>query len=403
MLIALTAQSQAQVQTDESDLEEVLITGSRIRTTGMEMPNPITVVTRDEIDILSPTTMIEGLAELPQFFGSNTTQNTGGFFTSAGAGSLNLRGLNSKRTLQLLNGRRVVPSTIFGGPDINLFPENVIRTVETVTGGATAAYGTDAVAGVVNFMLDTSYTGFRGRVQGGENKEGHNQNYEFSFGGGFALGERTHVLLNAEKAEQDPVWGADVLAYDWYRERSLIENPDTTGRGTSPDNPFFLPATRVRSRLYDADGIFHLPAGAGGPQILDQNGNPSPFILGDLCNTHGCQTINGGSGKDSGINALMITPESARENYFGYIEHELTEQLSVFGQAIVGEATFTQKGNTGLFGGATGATRGFTIFSGNPFLPAPIQQAFIEEQAAQCGIGFPDLCAWMVEDASCDR
>ena len=68
--------------------------------------------------------------------------------TSDGAGSLNLRGLNSKRTLQLLDGRRVVQSTIFGGPDINLFPSNVVRTVETVTGGATAAYGTDAVAGV---------------------------------------------------------------------------------------------------------------------------------------------------------------------------------------------------------------------------------------------------------------
>jgi iron complex outermembrane receptor protein len=382
MLVAVAAQSQVHAQAAEEDLEEVVITGSRIRTTGMETPNPITVVTREEIDILSPTTMVEGLAELPQFFGSNTTQNTGGFFTSAGAGSLNLRGLNSKRTLQLLNARRVVPSTIFGGPDINLFPENVIRTVETVTGGATAAYGTDAVAGVVNFMLDTSYTGFRGRVQGGENKEGHNQNHEISLGGGFALGARTHVLLNFEKAEQDPIWGEDVLDYDWYRQRSLIENPDTAGRGTTPENPFFLPATRVRSRLYDADGIFHLPANAGGPQILDQSGNPSPFILGDLCNAHGCQTLNNGSGKDSGVNALMITPESGRENYFGYIEHELTDQLSVFGQAIVGEATFTQKGNTGLFANAPGAVRGFTIFRGNPFLPAPIQQAMVTNNLA---------------------
>jgi len=286
MVVAL-AGSQGMLMAQES-IDEVVITGSRIRTTGMDMPNPVTVVTREEIDIISPTTMIEGLAELPQFFGSSTTQNTGGFFTSTGAGSLNLRGLNSKRTLQLLDGRRVVQSTIFGGPDINLFPENVIRTIETVTGGATAAYGTDAVAGVVNFILDTNYRGFRGSIQGGETAKGHNQNYEVTFGAGFALGDKTHVLLNVEKAEQDPIWGKEVLEYDWYRERSLLENPDTANRGTTPGNPFFLPATRVRSIAYDADGIFHLPAAAGGSQILDRSGNPSPLVRGDLCNAHGC-------------------------------------------------------------------------------------------------------------------
>src|SRR5690606_36221576 len=68
-------------------LEEVVVTGSRIRTSGMDMPNPVTVVTREEMDILAPTTMIEALAELPQFYGSNTTQNPGGFFTTTGAGT----------------------------------------------------------------------------------------------------------------------------------------------------------------------------------------------------------------------------------------------------------------------------------------------------------------------------
>ncbi len=363
------------VQAQDEALEEITITGTRIRTTGMELPNPVTVVTREEVNIISPTTLIEGLAELPQFFGSSTTQNPGNFFTTTGGGSLNLRGLNSKRTLQLLDGRRVVQSTIFGGPDINLFPENVIRTVETVTGGATAAYGTDAVAGVVNFILDTSYEGIRGSVQGGENAKGDGSNYEISLGGGFALGERTHVLLNAEKNEQDAIWGEDVLDYDWYQGRSLIENPDTANRGTTPDNPFFLPATRVRSRLSDADGIFHLPANAGGPMILDSNGNPSPFILGDLCNTNGCQTINGGSGSDSGISGLSITPESGRENYFGYIDHDLSDQLTVFGQAIYGEAVITQKGNQGIFANHPAGVRAFTIFSGNPFLPPAIQEA----------------------------
>ena len=172
-----------------ASLEEIVVTGSRLRTSGMDMPNPVTVVSRQEVSIIAPTNLVEGLAELPQFYGSNTTQNPGNFFVTEGAGSLNLRGLQSKRTLQLLNGRRVVQSTIFGGPDINLFPENVVSSVETVTGGASAAYGTDAVAGAVNFILDTDFEGIRANVSGGENDQGDGGHYEVSFGAGFALGE----------------------------------------------------------------------------------------------------------------------------------------------------------------------------------------------------------------------
>ena len=365
-------------------LEEIITTGTRLRASGMETPNPVTVVTRAELDLIAPTTLIEGLAELPQFYGSNTTQNPGGFFTTTGAGTLNLRGLQGKRTLQLLNGRRVVPSTIFGGPDINLFPENVISTVETVTGGATAAYGTDAVAGVVNFILDTNFEGFKGNVQAGQNHKGDNANVEFSLGAGFAIGERSHVLLSAEKSEQDPIWGDQILDYSWYRARSLIENPDTVNRGTTPDNPFFLPADQVRSRAYSLDGIFHLPPAAGGDQILDANGNPSPFILGDLCNDHGCSTVNGGSGVESGIPGYQITPESSRENYFAYIEHEFTDRLTVYGQLMHGKAEFTQKNLGGLFPNPPGAffDRAFVIYDGNPFIPASIQQAMTDNNVA---------------------
>lgn len=360
-------------------VDEVVVTGSRIRTSGMDTPNPVTVVTRDEIDILAPTTMIEGLSELPQFYGSNTTQNPGGFFTTPGAGTLNLRGLQGKRTLQLLHGRRIVSSTIFGGPDINLFPENVISTVETVTGGATAAYGTDAVAGAVNFILDTNYEGFRGSVQTGQTEKGDNETFEISFGAGFRVGENTRVLLSAESSEQDPVWGNQILDYDWYQARSLLENPSPDA-GLTPDNPFYLPASQVYSRNYSLDGIFHLPDAAGGSQILDPNGNPSPFILGDLCNDHGCSTVNGGSGVESGMPSSQITPDSGRENFFGYVEHDLTDNLTVYGQFMYGEAEFTQRNFGGLFPNPPGAffDRAFVIHSGNPFIPASIQQAMTD-------------------------
>src|SRR5690606_20342634 len=142
-------------------------------------------------------------------------------------------------------------------------------------------------------------------------------------------------------SEQDPIWGGQILDYDWYQANALLENPDTVNRGTSPDNPFFLETSRVYSRNYSADGIFHLPDIAGGPQILDSSGNPSPFVLGDHCNDHGCSTINGGSGVESGLASSQITPESGRENYFGYIEHDFTDNLTVYGQLMYGEASFT--------------------------------------------------------------
>jgi iron complex outermembrane receptor protein len=384
------AQTAVQAQEVAAEAEEIVVTGSRLRTSGMDMPNPVTVVTQAEINVIAPTNMIEGLAELPQFYQSSTTQNPGAFFTSDGAGSLNLRGLNSKRTLQLLDGRRVVQSTIFGGPDINLFPSSVVRSIETVTGGATAAYGTDAVAGVVNFILDTDFEGFRANVSGGANEEGDGDHYEAAFSAGFALGEKTHLLVSLEKNEQDPIWGDQIYAYDWYRARALVNNP-APGAGTSPDNPFYVAVSDVYSADYSADGILHLPAAAGGDQILDANGNPSPFVNGAPCalgpgpafEVMGCSTTNGGSGVESGIPSYQISPDSGRENIFAYLEHDFGG-LTVFGQAISGEAQFTSKNTGGLFGNppGAGADRAFTIFSGNPFLPASIQAAMTANNVA---------------------
>ena len=267
---AIYAQEQA-----APELEEIIVTGSRLRTSGMDMPNPVTVVTREEVSIIAPTNLVEGLAELPSSTARIRPKTPATFSSRKGAGSLNLRGLQSKRTLQLLNGRRVVQSTIFGGPDINLFPENVISSVETVTGGASAAYGTDAVAGAVNFILDTDFEGIRANISGGANDKGHGDHYEASFGAGFALGEKTHLLVSLEKSEQDPIGGEQALDYDWYRARALLENT-AAGAGTTPDNPAFVPYDQVRNLSASLDGILYLPAAAGGTQIFDANGKLSP-------------------------------------------------------------------------------------------------------------------------------
>ena len=124
-----------------------------------------------------------------------------------------------------------------------------------------------------------------------------------------------------EKAAQDPIWGNDILDYDWYKARALIDNPNVALRGTSPENPQFLLVDQVRSMNYSLDGIFHLPAGS---QILNSSGTTSPYVPGSPCNAHGCSTVGGGSfqNDDSGIPSSWISPDSSRDNLFGYVEHE---------------------------------------------------------------------------------
>ena len=158
----------AAAEAEGESLAEVTVTGTRIQlSAGMTTPTPVAELKASDLEAMQPSSVTAALTQLPQFAGQSATSEnfgslgSGGFFNSPGGGSLNLRGLGTKRTLTLLDGRRMVPATAYGGPDINLFPEEVLKSVEVVTGGASATYGTDAVSGVVNYILDTEMNGFR--------------------------------------------------------------------------------------------------------------------------------------------------------------------------------------------------------------------------------------------------
>ena len=378
-IVAVSLSANAQVA---KQIDEIMVTGSRIRTTsGMETPNPVTVVTVEQISLTAPGSLIDGLAELPQFSGSNTTANPGSFFNDPTTGSLSLRGLQGKRTLTMLSGRRVVSSTMNSGPDINLFPESMLSSVETVTGGASAAYGTDAVSGAVNFILNTNFTGYKGSVQMGENYNGDNQNYEVSFSGGWDINERSHLLLSVEKYEQNAVNGR--AGYDWYRGNGMLTNPSATA-GQTPGNSLRLPYANVVSRNSSYDGVITFPAASGlGVWNVDANGAATPFMLGSTFDANFHSIASGGSGTDNGSNLAQIQPKTGRQNIFGYIDYDVTDNLNVFGQMIYGELSTVSVGNPGLFGPG----RSFTIFSGNPYLPTNIQQMMTTSNIASVTVG----------------
>ncbi|HYP79486.1 MAG TPA: TonB-dependent receptor plug domain-containing protein, partial [Steroidobacteraceae bacterium] len=229
-VLAAEPAATAAVSKDAGELGEVTVTGSRIKTAvGMETPTPVAALSANELQAMAPASITEALTQLPQFAGVSATAETfgnlgaGGFFNSPGGGSLNLRGIGSKRTLTLLDGRRMVSSTAYGGPDISMFPDQVLRRVETVTGGASASYGTDAVSGVVNYILDTNFDGVRASAQTGFSDRGDAQNQKYSLAVGHSLGEKLHVLFSAGFSQQDDIVG--YAGRDWYQGCGLMQNP----------------------------------------------------------------------------------------------------------------------------------------------------------------------------------
>jgi iron complex outermembrane receptor protein len=150
-----------------SQLEAVVVTGSRIVRNGYAAPTPVTVAPLQEIQQTTPSNIPDALNKLPQFAGSvsqNSIANNQATNSSATSGNfLNLRSFGVIRTLVLLDGQRV-PATNFNGQvDTNTLPQMLVQRVDVVTGGASAVYGSDAVTGVVNFVLDTKFNGLKRR------------------------------------------------------------------------------------------------------------------------------------------------------------------------------------------------------------------------------------------------
>ncbi|HHX82369.1 MAG TPA: TonB-dependent receptor plug domain-containing protein, partial [Pseudomonadaceae bacterium] len=234
-------------------VEEVSVTGSRIRDTGMTSPTPVTSISRDEMDNLSPGTLMDSLDLLPQFLNSSTIEDTGspttGTWSGVGAQStLNMRGVGGNRTLVLLNGRRIVPSNRLSTVDINLFPQALIQRTEAVTGGASAAYGSDAIAGVTNFILDTGFEGFSANLQGGVTDYGDGENARASIAAGRSLNERSHFILGADYYRSASIDNFD--GRDWYRPWGSINHGATGGV------PNQLPQREQYDNVYSRNSTF---------------------------------------------------------------------------------------------------------------------------------------------------
>jgi len=149
----------ASTSTADTPSDAIVVTGTRLRSPNLESASPVTVVTAEEFALTGTTRVEDLINSLPQVFAAQGANISNG---ATGAATLNLRGLGSERTLVLVNGRRLMPGDpSTSAADINAIPSALIKRVDVLTGGASSVYGADAVAGVVNFVLDTEFQGFK--------------------------------------------------------------------------------------------------------------------------------------------------------------------------------------------------------------------------------------------------
>jgi len=369
----------AQDAATDNSLDEVTVTGSRIRDTGMNTPVPVTVVTSEQLDQAAPGSLIEAFHQMPQFLG-NSSPGTDVFIgTNAGQSILNMRGLGANRTLVLLDGRRIVPSTKQGTLDINVLPESMIKRVEVVTGGASAAYGTDAVAGVTNFILDTDYTGMKGHVQGGETTRGDNGNKEASLAWGTALGSRAHLITSIDYYDSKAIESYD--GRDWMQDWGTVLNPAWSPGSTQPQ---YLVQPHVTSTLYTFGGMINSPGTALNRLMFLSDGSAVPFVPGNIANFNSAylRSQTGGIGdnieRDRASDAGLI-PNVERYNGFAHLKYSLNDNWEAFGQLILGRNRVDGNGFADVMHGP--AFQG-TIYSGNPYLPANVQQVMTANNIA---------------------
>lgn len=282
----------AQSEIDYEDIEKISVTGSRIRSGRQAASIPVDVVSSEQIKLSGFQNVEEILNNMPQFVPSGTAStNSTANPTATGAATLDLRGLGSTRSLVLVNGRRYTFFDSSQTTDINTIPASLIERVEVVTGGASAVYGSDAVAGVVNFIMKDDFEGVELRTQFNQTAEGDGNTKDFTLtmGGNFADG-RGNAVIALNYLDRDAIYTTDRD----FSSSVLTDGTDANGnRVLVPGGSSFVPNGRFTGLPSSAEAIAAIPGldgalaaagltGIGGDGFIpDADGNVRPFSRPD--------------------------------------------------------------------------------------------------------------------------
>src|SRR5262245_38941885 len=311
-LASLTAAfvSLAQAQ-DTGPLEEILVTGSRVRRADLQSSSPLSVVDRERIRETGSANIEDTLNLLPQVTPGDTAFNNPG----DGVATVHLRALGPARTLVLMNGRRVTPSTTRGVVDLNNIPTALIERTEVVTGGASAVYGSDALAGVVNFVLRKDFEGFDTTTEYGASGEGDGDRIDVSTTLGANLADgRGNMVVFANYAKRNPVLQGtrDTFALD-------INGGSPTGRAGRFDNVGLNPFPTAQTFLGSGGAVRDYAFTASGGVEAFNNALPEVDPNGDRYNI-------------PPLNYLQIPQEKVSVSALG--SYELADNTQVFVEAL---------------------------------------------------------------------
>ena len=329
------AHAQAAPQTAQAgEVEEIVITGTRVVRNGYEAPTPVTVVGVEEMATQATAGLSEFVNTLPSFAGSVSAATNQASVSNgqAGVASLNLRNLGTVRTLVLMDGQRSVGSIITGVVDTNALPAQLISRVDVVTGGASAAYGSDALSGVVNFILDKKFTGFKGEVSGGVTTYGDGRNFKVALSSGSSFAEgRGHLLLSGEIVGKDGILTSGGRAWNQAGWGIILNPAYGAGAGQSTSVPQRLLLDRVSQVNAAPGGI--ITAGPLKGIAFGPGGTPFQFNYGPITNTVDMQ---GGDWKytvQRDFRGNSIDDQEARQNVFVRGSYQITDDIEVFAQA----------------------------------------------------------------------
>jgi len=398
------AQAGPAQETDES--QEVVVTGSLVERSGFDTPTPVTVIGMDAIERVAAPSIADVINQMPSVRPSLTPTsavNAGGN-TQTGGNFLDLRGLGYARTMVLLDGRRYVPTNPTGAVSINNIPQALIDRVDIVTGGASAAYGADAVAGVVNLRINSKMRGVRATLQGGIAEEGDYRQILASVAAGTKVTDRLHLVVGGEFSDNSGI--NRLFDRDWSAcGPGLLANPNAgaDGNGTPEQPRFFVTECGVRSSNVTYAGVISglnwvpgtidpatnkprpnisainlLPAYLKGIQFSN-DGKAIPFNFGTQVTASSMLGGDGLNGVGEQVGATPIT----RYSGFGRLTWEVGSSFELFAELSYHKFNSEQDNIPSSFQ--------YTLRSDNVFLPAAVRQAMIDNSVASIVVGKNNL------------
>ncbi|ATQ44276.1 TonB-dependent receptor plug domain-containing protein [Caulobacter mirabilis] len=360
----------AYAQTEEAaDVEAVVVTGSRIKRDTFNTPMPIASVSAETIQDSGNVILGDVLMDLPMVNANSNAQNTSSTLFNSGQARIDLRGLGATRTLVLVDGRRHVFSDAASpAVDLNMIPSLMVERLDAVPGAASAVYGSEAIAGVVNIIMKKKQDGFLFDVQGGLSQQSDGGEFRAgaSWGGRF-FDDRLNVIVGGEYARQEAIMQADrKWAYPGIRRNTA--NPQTivpqSKTNTSPYATFQLRSGPIPGATEAFDPTKHAYA-----VTLDVRDRTKVTQLSTPCSTATVQSNCQDDALFYGQIYNALQGEVERGTIRGYAEYELTSNVNVFGElsyAKVNGRGISQPAFSPAAGGPT--TMPVAIFGDNAFL-----------------------------------